>query len=358
MKKITITLSLIFTGIISTSAQNILDFSQDPLSLFMLEHIHPNLYTQADSIVSSLDSGAQFTPQDYMLADYLPNGHIDTATFYDDNGIAEFAYQGFNIGSQTDIIGYDITLGTTLEDRTVFYNDASINKDTLLEYYEFDGSNFQLFTYFRLSYNAQSKMDKAEIHVYDGSSSFFLLGIFEFHYNSGGSALDSVNFVSGIGVPVDLLRLHYFYKGNGEISRIDIKQDTALTGVYQTIAYEIPKYAAGKIYELQQIAYNDTTSVFEIASVTRFLSRTSGIGLKENTDRHISVYPNPAQNDLKVNGLEQNTTYTIINITGAEVKRGTIAKGEPIAISNLIPGTYILQLDIAEKSVSKRFEKL
>jgi len=67
MKKITIALSLFFISIVSTNAQNILDFEQDPLSLFMLEHLHPNLQPLPDSIVSSQDSAAQFAVEDYMV---------------------------------------------------------------------------------------------------------------------------------------------------------------------------------------------------------------------------------------------------------------------------------------------------
>jgi len=232
--------------------------------------------------------------------------------------------------------------------------------DTLIEYYEYDSGNFELFTFFRLSYDAQSRMQAAELHVYDGVSAFFHAGTFDFYYNANNAtALDSVKLVSQIGVPIDLLRIHYILRGNGEISRINIKEDTAFTGIYYTTAYEIPKYAAGKIYELQQIIYDDDSGDFETELVTRFLKRNSGIGLdEEKAKENISIYPNPAKDHISINGITQNTDYTIINIIGEKIKSGMITQAELIDVKDLLPGVYIIQIDTGDRIVGKRFEKL
>jgi len=357
MKKITISIFAFLTSVLSLNAQSILDFSQDPLSLYMLKVLHHDLYTEADSIVSSLDSGTQFTARDYMIVDYFSNGLIDTATFYDANGTAEFAYKGIRTASQTDVIGYDISSGSSIEDRTTFYHDASANdRDTLIEFSEFDGTSFNVFTYLRFGYDTLSKVESIELHAFDGTSGFFQLGTFEFHYKSSGD-IDSVVLVSAIGVPVDLLRISYIYNSNSQLSRLDIKEDTSFTGVYNTTAYEIPKYAAGKIYEFQQMLYDDSTNAFEVQTVVRFLNRTSGIGLKENVSANISVYPNPASEVLKIDGLIKNTAYTIVDVSGKLVKKGEAVKGEAITINDLKTGIYILQLE-TDEPVSLRFEKL
>ena len=58
-----------------------------------------------------------------------------------------------------------------------------------------------------------------------------------------------------------------------------------------------------------------------------------------------SVFPNPSINLLTVNGLEQNTAYSVYSLLGEEVLTGSIANKEQINIASLNRGIYILQLE-------------
>jgi hypothetical protein len=66
------------------------------------------------------------------------------------------------------------------------------------------------------------------------------------------------------------------------------------------------------------------------------------------------VYPNPAKDILNVEGAD-NAEYSVTNILGKEVKRGTINdKVNSIGIAFLPPGVYLLKLN--ENGFSKKMK--
>jgi len=64
----------------------------------------------------------------------------------------------------------------------------------------------------------------------------------------------------------------------------------------------------------------------------------------EASTEGLSLYPNPARDVMKINGLKASEDYTIFNTLGAVVKRGTIANHQEIAIADLKTGMYFLKL--------------
>lgn len=59
-------------------------------------------------------------------------------------------------------------------------------------------------------------------------------------------------------------------------------------------------------------------------------------------NQKLTAYPNPAQNNLQVSGLAQDAPYIIYDMMGRKAIEGTMDT-ERIDISNLTPGTYLLQ---------------
>lgn len=70
---------------------------------------------------------------------------------------------------------------------------------------------------------------------------------------------------------------------------------------------------------------------------------TLSVDTFKNVDASLNLYPNPAKNFVKVNGLKANESYTIYNTIGAVVKSGTVANNEEITIVNLTNGLYFLK---------------
>jgi hypothetical protein len=58
-----------------------------------------------------------------------------------------------------------------------------------------------------------------------------------------------------------------------------------------------------------------------------------------------SVYPNPASDELNIDGMIENTQYRMLSVTGACLRQGILVLGNNVlSIKNLVPGVYILEL--------------
>lgn len=64
----------------------------------------------------------------------------------------------------------------------------------------------------------------------------------------------------------------------------------------------------------------------------------------EEKENKSYVYPNPASSVLYVNGIEKNTPYQILTVTGSIVKAGTTI-GNAVTVSGLNAGTYLLKVN-------------
>ena len=105
------------------------------------------------------------------------------------------------------------------------------------------------------------------------------------------------------------------------------------------------------IWELGQDC-NDSTSLLELISETISIANTI---VNPTYHSEIIAYPNPVENELFLSGIDMGT-YQIIDINGKIVKNG-IVKGEPINVSELLSGTYILKVVNKEKNIVKMFIK-
>lgn len=65
--------------------------------------------------------------------------------------------------------------------------------------------------------------------------------------------------------------------------------------------------------------------------------------VEELTQTNYKIYPNPATDVVFVDGLNQNTEFRIIDLSGKEVKRGFTQNR--IEVSDLNRGMYLLQMD-------------
>ena len=70
-----------------------------------------------------------------------------------------------------------------------------------------------------------------------------------------------------------------------------------------------------------------------------------------------SLYPNPAQNHLRLNGLDAPTDYQIKDLSGQIVKDGTITPGESISLSELAAGIFVLEIRQTDNIQQLKFIK-
>jgi hypothetical protein len=60
---------------------------------------------------------------------------------------------------------------------------------------------------------------------------------------------------------------------------------------------------------------------------------------------NVKIFPNPATEFIQVSELISNINYSIFNVLGEEVKKGTTSNKEKIDINNLNNGLYLFRLD-------------
>lgn len=77
------------------------------------------------------------------------------------------------------------------------------------------------------------------------------------------------------------------------------------------------------------------------------------LGNKDFNLDTIALYPNPASDIVYLNSNEE-TIITIFDITGKVIKKLPKANHNEIIISDIIPGTYLFELNIHEKKIIKR----
>ena len=58
-----------------------------------------------------------------------------------------------------------------------------------------------------------------------------------------------------------------------------------------------------------------------------------------------TIYPNPSQNFIKINGLLESLNYTIYDILGNKISNGIISKNEKIDIQSFFNGLYFLKFE-------------
>ena len=69
------------------------------------------------------------------------------------------------------------------------------------------------------------------------------------------------------------------------------------------------------------------------------------VGEKESQMASFSVYPNPANDRISVNGLEKEVKAAILDITGRTLKTLTLWDTREIDVQFLEPGIYLLEID-------------
>ncbi len=78
------------------------------------------------------------------------------------------------------------------------------------------------------------------------------------------------------------------------------------------------------------------------------------------TLNNVSIYPNPAQNILHVEGLSANTKLTIVDFAGNIIvsrELSVVSNGYDLNVSSLHAGNYLLKIETNGAIVAKQFVK-
>lgn len=122
---------------------------------------------------------------------------------------------------------------------------------------------------------------------------------------------------------------------------------TSITSGFWTDEFRV-KFEFGK----------DNGNHFYLDNVNLYDPAMAGINLLE--ENNFRVFPNPASSELNVLNLDNHdpTQYAIYNCIGELIQQGIIFKQGVISIDQMPAGTYFIQLESNEQSITKIFNKI
>ena len=120
---------------------------------------------------------------------------------------------------------------------------------------------------------------------------------------------------------------------------------------------EIEVSAAGKIYFDNNYMYiDDGTAVpysFAVSDI-RKMTFDEVLCVREIVTESFKVYPNPARNELYVNGDESGPyLYALYAMDGRMLLQGKVQNGDAIQIGNIPTGLYILKINNTSLKINK-----
>ena len=84
------------------------------------------------------------------------------------------------------------------------------------------------------------------------------------------------------------------------------------------------------------------------------VENTSLVGIEEEPESELTIYPSPATTELTVESAETNN-YQLINTMGQVVSTGNLVAGKNIIdISNLSTGVYLIKTSSGQKRFVKK----
>ena len=133
---------------------------------------------------------------------------------------------------------------------------------------------------------------------------------------------------------------------------------TKVTLTFQNAStQEIEVSAAGKIYFADDYMYiDDGASLpysFAVSDI-RKMTVDEVLGVREIVSESFKVYPNPAHNELYVNGDEFGPyRYALYSMDGRLLLNGEVQNGDAIQIGDIPTGLYILKVNNSSFKISK-----
>jgi hypothetical protein len=98
--------------------------------------------------------------------------------------------------------------------------------------------------------------------------------------------------------------------------------------------------------------YNISDGSTGLATAFVVVKVLDNVGIEDYTNSSIQVYPNPATNNIMIDGIGANTNYTINDLSGKIILKGTTNNHANIDITALSNGTYVLNINGAAKKIN------
>ena len=165
---------------------------------------------------------------------------------------------------------------------------------------------------------------------------------YEFDVDCAGSANDPFSPVTDLAASVDGTNVTLTWHGNFASQRYRIARcgiviaETEDTSFTDEIPYEQTNYSVTAIYSNGE-------------SLPENILVTVDLDVDEN-EAEFSIYPNPVNNTLNINGGDAKYSYVMYNGMGQQVANGTAQGAQQISVSGMAKGIYFIRLTAGSKT--------
>lgn len=278
------------------------------------------------------NAGSEWENMEWKYTQYLENGLIDT-----------FLIMGWWLPGEVDtslIDVYDYTFypDTTLIYETmngltdiykIFYNSDSSMKHNIF-YRKYDDSSNYTALHKTVSFYDEHhwRLSQSSYNWFPDENRWMLMGKSAFTYNDAGQIIQYLDYDFDSICP-KRKTLYQYNQINGLL-----KRKTEYRDLPDTTQFTVDTYHYSYIY----VDVNN-----------------------EPIAESISIYPNPANGQIFLNGIDteiQTVVYDIFDVYGRQVMRGKLKNGNtPVKISRLVAGNYFIKVSIHGKTLSGKFIK-
>jgi len=138
------------------------------------------------------------------------------------------------------------------------------------------------------------------------------------------------------------------YISSDEFENYDIKS------VWWELSLKAEGLEPGKTYEYRVRAYNES-GYSDYSNIIEVTTDDTDTWVSNIAEANISIYPNPAQNHITIEGIEGKSTVEVFSIIGAKLMRLENQSGSiKLDVSNLENGLYIITVNAENGVVSSK----
>ena len=227
------------------------------------------------------------------------------------------------------------------------YIDAN-NIDTAIVEHNVDETTGAITSNRKTTYvYSGSEISNIYRYTLDASTNMYKISQFV-NFVFAGNELDSAVSYSGSPSNPTLSGFSKYHHTGGKLdSIIDYSEDFNLLTFVKDQKMVATLDANGFTNKLEQYDWDSDNNTYDPLGATWvFNSLTSNpTGINELALKTSTIYPNPANNNFTIEGIEKLTLVSITNLNGQLVLQEIVRPNQQIDISNLKSGFYIVNFD-------------
>lgn len=138
-------------------------------------------------------------------------------------------------------------------------------------------------------------------------------------------------------------------QSHNSVSFFEMPLPIKVTGTGGQIAYFALNNTSNNQYFAENVAFPVATVTFnydlQILEKNSTVTQDASLNVSEVVKEDISIYPNPAKDEIFVKGIKGSQNYQIYSADGKLIRNSIYEAHNSIKVSELIPGVYILKIN-------------